>query len=438
MKRIIIAGAGHGGLTAAYNLAKSGYDVTVLEMKQRDELGHDWHDVLDFSAFDESGIPRPSENLYTDGIPQVFHNPSYTVQIPIPFTEGKGFNMDRKVLINYLVSCAENVGAKLLFGCRILGPVTVGSKVIGIKYSQNSELVTALCDLVVDSAGLHSPVRRNLPASCGIENELLPRDIFHVYRAYFKNTTGEILDPPYNIHLFHENRPGIDWFVTEDDRVDILLGKFGAKGKLTEQEIAEGLDSFKKLHPFMGSDVTRGGSVCEIPLRRMLSVIVCDGYAAVGDSAGMTIPLNGCGIVLSMKAGKILADTVIEAGENELTAKALWSYEYNYFMNLGCKLVMIDVLKNFFGYLSGKNIDFFLEAEILTANQLAHGNGEGIRITSDFVIHALKTCWRVWYLFFPLVGSMKSFPFINRVIYSIPESYDKKKVSRWAKVYNAL
>ena len=438
MKRIIVAGAGHGGLTAAYNLAKIGYDVTVFEMKEKDELGHDWHDGLDFSAFDGSGIPRPNEDMYTMGIPQVFHNPSCTASVKIPHEGRDGFNMDRKVLIRYLADCAEKAGAKLRFGIRVLGPVTIGSKVIGIKYSENSEIRTALCDLVIDAAGVHSPVRRNLPQKCGIENDILPKDIFHVYRVYYKNTTGEILDPPYNIHLFHENRPGIDWFITEDDRVDILIGKFGIKGKLTPEEVTEGLDAFKKLYPFMGSDIIRGGAFADIPLRKMLSKIVCDGYAAVGDSAGMTIPLNGCGINLAMIAGKILADAVAEAGENELSEEMLWKYEYNYFMNLGHRLVIIDVLKQFFGVIRGKNVDFFLEADILTADQLSRGNGKGIKISKDFILHIVKTCWRVWYLFFPLVDTFKNVPVLNRVVYSMPENYNANKVRKWINKYKSL
>ena len=37
-KKIIVAGAGHGGLSAAILLARSGYDVTVVEQKERSEL----------------------------------------------------------------------------------------------------------------------------------------------------------------------------------------------------------------------------------------------------------------------------------------------------------------------------------------------------------------------------------------------------------------
>ena len=37
MKKILIAGAGHGGITCAYNLANAGFDVTVIEKKKREE-----------------------------------------------------------------------------------------------------------------------------------------------------------------------------------------------------------------------------------------------------------------------------------------------------------------------------------------------------------------------------------------------------------------
>ena len=41
-KRIIIAGAGHGGLIAAAKLAKAGYIVDLYEQNLIADLGHDW------------------------------------------------------------------------------------------------------------------------------------------------------------------------------------------------------------------------------------------------------------------------------------------------------------------------------------------------------------------------------------------------------------
>ncbi len=436
MKRILVAGAGHGGLTAAYNLAKNGYDVTVLEAKERSDIGYDWHDALEMSAFTDSGLPCPDESMYTPGIPQVFVNPSATVQVPLPFIEGAGFNMDRKVLINYLVDCCLDVGVKFNFGTKVIAPLTAGNKVLGLRYKKDGKTVSDFCDLVVDAAGMKSPVRTSLPPSCGIEKELKESDVFYVYRVYYKNTTGEKIDPPYSIHLFHLNRPGIDWFITEDDRCDILVGKFGSEGKLTKEEIDESIADFRKMHPFMGEEIIRGGQSGVIPLRRMLPVLVCDGYACVGDSAGMTIPLNGCGITLSMKAGKLLADAVIEAKSSTITKEKLWQYEYEYFNNHGKGLLIIAILKKFFGFVSGKNVDFFLEKKILTAKQLAFRTG--IPIDGEYIAHVMKTCWRVWYLFFPLMDVFKSFPMMSAVCGNMPENYDEKKVRKWAKKYSKL
>ena len=50
MKNILVAGAGHGGLSAAAILAKNGYNVTVLEKSRREDIGHDWHDAMDIPA----------------------------------------------------------------------------------------------------------------------------------------------------------------------------------------------------------------------------------------------------------------------------------------------------------------------------------------------------------------------------------------------------
>ena len=306
--KVAVVGSGPAGLTCAGDLAKKGYDVTVLESKNCENLGYDWHDALEMSAFTESGIPCPPDTMYTPGIPQVFTNPKATVKIPLPFIENDGFNMDRKVLINYLVDCCLEVGVKFSFSTRVIAPLTAGKKVIGLRYEKNGRVVSAFSDLVIDAAGMKSPVRTKLPSVCGIEKELKEADVFYVYRVYYKNSTGEKIDPPYSIHLFHLNRPGIDWFITEEDRCDILVGKFGSEGRLTQEEIDMSIKDFRELYPFMGNEIIRGGQSGVIPLRRMLPLLVCDGYACVGDSAGMTIPLNGCGITLSMKAGRLLAD----------------------------------------------------------------------------------------------------------------------------------
>ncbi|MBQ8029459.1 MAG: NAD(P)/FAD-dependent oxidoreductase [Clostridia bacterium] len=436
MKKILIAGAGHGGLTAAYNLAKNGYNVTVLEKKREDEMGHDWHDCLELGAFDEAGLSRPDESLYHNNVNQMFTSPSLDHELIVPMGEKEGISMDRKDLIKYLIEKAREAGVNFVFEVNILKAVTEKNKVTGLKYETKTQTFSEKCDLVIDAAGLYSPVRSNLPDICGIEKHFSDIDVFHVYRAYFDNTTGETEEIPYIVDLFHTNKPGIDWIITEKDYVDILIGKFGACGELTEQEIADGIEDYKKRFPYVGSKLLRGGQQADIPLRKMLPLIVCDGYAAIGDSAGMTIPLNGSGIVLSMKAGKILADTVIAAGNGELTKAALWSYEYNYFQKLGKDLILINILKNFFTCIEGKHVDYFVKNGILTEDKLAFSGG--IEITPDYVFNIIKVLPPVINLVPDLLKYFKGMPAMDLVAKAMPKKFNEKAVNAWIKTYKAL
>lgn len=436
MKKIIVAGAGHGGLTAAYNLAKAGYDVTVYEKCEREALGHDWHDFLDYNAFDKAGIERPYEMLIPR-VPSGFENPSSTVKLVLPKDgEEDGFMVDRKLLINYLIDTAESEGVKFVFSCEVRGAVLDGMRISGLKLFKDGKAFEETADMVIDACGMNSPVRKSLPPCFGIKQNFESKEVFHVYRVYFENLTGETLDPQYLISLFHMGKPGIDWVLSEEDSMDILVGKFGTAGELTDEEIEEAIADYRQKYPFIGTKVIRGGSRGEIPLSKMLPLIVADGYAAIGDSAGMTIPLNGSGIVLSMDAGKILADTITQAEENPFSIENLWKYQYQYFKTMGKDLVMIDILKNFFTFCKTKDIDYFLDKKILTEEMLDFG--KGINITPQFVLHVLAVGFPLIGLVPSLVGNLKSIPSIDSISDSMPEVYDKKAVEQWIQKYSKL
>ncbi len=435
MKKIIVAGAGHGGLVAAYHLAKSGYDVTVYEALKRKDMGHDWHDWMEYSAFDDADLPRPDEDMIYTPEDQCFRNPKGNIRLNFPHPD-ISIMMDRKELINYLISLAEEAGAKLEFETMIEGPITEGKAVKGLYLRKKGKLSEVTGDLVIDAAGMYSPVRSKLPATFGIDNEIDKRNIFHAYRAYFENTTGEYDTPKYQINLFHMYRPGIDWIITKEDYIDILIGKFSQAGELTQKEIDDAIAAFKKDYPYLGDKIVRGGRLENIPISRMLPMIVADGYAAIGNSAGMTVPLNGSGIVLSMKAGKILADTV--KGANAFKREFLWKYEYEYFTRLGKDLVMIDIIKNLFTYVKGDVVDYLLEKGILTPDLIAIADGAPLNLTPDYVIHLIKVSPPLVKLIPAVAKSVKTLPLVPSICAKIPETYDEAKVNKWIKMYRSL
>ncbi len=435
MKKIIVAGAGHGGLTAAYNLAKNGFDVTVYEKEDRADLGYDWHDAMNYDAFDKSGLDRPDRSLIRDGVQSAFENPSASVKLVLPYDDS-GFLMDRKILVRYLIEQAESVGVKLVFGCEIKGALLDGMRICGISFEKDGEIFEEKADMVIDACGMNSPVRKSLPPCFNIKTDFADKETFHVYRVYFENLTGEVLDPPYLISLFHKDKPGIDWLLTEEDSADILVGKFGTAGELTKEEIDQAVADYRARYPFVGEKVLRGDAVGEIPLSKMLPLIVANGYALVGDSAGMTIPLNGSGIVLSMQAGKILADKISDCDKDAYSIENLWRYQYEYFQTLGKDLVMIDILKNFFTYCKAKDINYFLDKKILTEEMLDFG--KGIDITPQFILHVAAVGLPLIGLLPPLVNNLKSIPSIDSVAAQMPEQYSKEAVNEWVEKYSRL
>ena len=435
MKQVLVAGAGHGGLTAAIHLAKQGMQVTVLEKQKREELGHDWHDWLEFSAFDGAGLPRPPEAICHKGIGQGFRNPAATVELRHAFNE-TALVMDRKELIAYLVGLAEDAGVTLSFETEVVAPLLHGKKAEGLIVRRGGALQEMHSDLLIDSAGLYSPIRTKLPAAFGIDNTINPRSVFHVFRAYYENTTGELRDPPYTIDFFHNNRPGLDWIITDPGFVDILVGKFSQAGALTQKEVDDALAAYRRECPFFGETLLRGGSFEDIPVSRMLPLIVADGYAAIGDCAGMTVPLNGSGIILSMNAGKILADTVLSI-DGPYTKAALWPYEYDYFMKFGKDLVMIDIIKTLFTYIKGADLDYLMEKKILTSELLSIGSGP-LNLSAQYIRNLLLVGAPLLKLVPAAARCFKTLPFVSLVCNAMPKTYDAERVAKWVRRYRAL
>lgn len=441
MKKILVAGAGHGGLSAAINLAKSGYDVTVYEKQKRDEMGYDWEDAIELSAFDFAEIERPDESIYIKSHHMAYMSPNGKHVLHMPYDKGIGrrVHMERKGLIKHMLSEAEKAGVKLVFETEIVAPVFENNRISGMIIKDGEVEKRLDSDLLIDAAGLNSPIRLQLPECCGIVKEFEERNIFNAYRIYFDNTDGTITDPAYNVTFFHMDKPGISWTITDEKFVDIIIGKFQMKGKLTMKEVEDSIADFRSRYPFIGEKVLRGGEKIEsIPISRMLPKIIYNGYAAVGDSAGMTIPLSGSGLVLSIMAGKYLADCVKNIGSGELTEKALWKYEYRYFQEQGQNYLLLDAFKNFFTYVTADDINYILKKKILTEQQFAVADGEPLVLPFKQIIHIVLNAMPMIRIVPHLIGALSALPLTPVIAKAMPKEYDEKKFLKWKKLYLSL
>ena len=436
MSKIVVAGAGHGGLTAAYNLAKAGHEVTVYEKAAYDTVGHDWHDGLWLRDFDLVNMPRPDASLFMPNKDMRFFNPKKSVSLELNFPEtSTTVFMDRRRLVQYLIDRCGEAGVSFRFGVTVTNAVCAGDRVRGVcLINENGEKETAFGDLTVDAAGVDSPVRESLPARLGVTTQIPDRDVFFVYRAYYEKLDQTKLDPRYTVYFFHCGHPGMDWMITEEDYMDVLVGQFGG---ISEETIRESLEDFRKEYPYLGERIVRGGYVSRIPLTRTLPSFVANGYAAVGDSAGMTVPLNGCGIDLSLQAGGILALVAGGIRDGNFTREKLWQYQQRYCVTHGNKLVPVAKLRAFMATLNASNVDFLLEHKILTQTEINMANGNMSAVDLKYILKKAVAIMTQDYMITTGVKAMRGVRHLKKITSSMPAVYVPARVQKWKKLYNA-
>ncbi len=434
--KIIVAGGGHGGITAGMLLAKHGYDVTVYEKNTRENMGHDWTDIFDKKGFTALGLDLPDKSLWNLKHDMTFYGPAMETALhqntPIDELE---IQMERRDIYNYIIENAEKAGVKFVYGCEILGAVVLGNRVTGIKTADGE----FYADLVIDAAGMNSPVRKSLPHWLGIQNSSIDYEQFYVYRAFW-NKTAEVDDiDAFKVLMLHENKLGITWVATEDEHTDVLIGRFLP---FDMAEVDRTMATLRKDNDSIGTEKLRGGQFVNIPVRQPLGVMVADGYAAIGDSAFMTVPVIGSGIANSFKAARILADTVIADRDNAFSAETLWQYQTKYYNKLGKGLAPLACVKLMLTRLEGSELDYIFRTGILNADDMTIGADStdlasmlggmkpaDIKIKLSGLINNKVVLKKVVRMGLELLRA-------TAVTSAMPKKYDRKAVLKWVKEYN--
>ncbi len=426
MKKVIVAGAGHGGLIAAAELAESGFDVTVFEKRKREELGHDWEDRFTFSLLsrligkDEKDFPAGCWRYRGDC---AFVSPAKRKKVIINYDENTRQKiMWRVPLLGMLIEYAEKCGVKFVFSKEVYRPVTENNYIAGVLTSDGIES----CDMLIDAAGVFSPVRRNLPDNAEIEKEPRRGDLFYAYRAYYKKITSTpVPDVPFEVYMYHEGERGLSWFCANEDNVDILIGRIDP---IDDNKIKEQTEIFRSSHPWFTDEIVHGGKYGIIPVRRPLTLMVYNGYAAVGDSAFMTTPMNGMGIDLSLEAGELLAETVIKAN-GDYSRERLWDYNRKFHALYGGEAAKNEGLKNSILSVPSEGVDFLFENEVIQSSDLA-GAGKNTKISA--LLGKFARGMKKPPYFFAVINGLIRGSRVSTAYKNAPEEFDIEKIRKWS------
>ena len=382
MKKILIAGAGHGGLVVGAKLAKNGYDVHVFERFCNDKLGYPWDDMMNRDTFDVAEIEYDIKDIILH--PSVtMVPPSLKNEIKIEFPEDKAnFEIERKVLYRYLIENAKKHGVNMHFEheCELM--LNENNKVSGLKV--NGQEVFG--DLVIDASGGNSKILNALPTSYNIKYNFTEKSQFFTYRGRFEvDETKEInFKNSFAMYLLFNGIRGISWFKIVDGLADVLIGSIDP---INEEMVEKTLNEMKKAQPSFTKNLKTGGQFNTIPFGPPIENFIGDNYVAIGDSACMATPINGSGISNSIYAAKILADVIMCAdAKNEnrqgYTVAELYNYQKEFMLKYGAKMHEIACLKDFLLALDPRDISFIFEKQLISEDELnAAMFGKDVKLT---------------------------------------------------------
>ena len=441
MSHFIVAGAGHGGLTAARHLASAGHTVEVIERQAEDALGYDWTDVVEPRVCSRNGFEDPPPEHFLDAYWNTLVSPSKRCSKRPPMLKCREVHVWRKELLRLLVGGCKAAGVSFRFETELLGPLMEDGRVAGVRVRSAGEEADCRADMVIDAAGGLSPIRAGLPEKCLVPRAFGPGQMFHCWRGLFERLPGSEPEDHFKTYLYHMRRKGLSWVIVDPEFVDVLVG--GLEGPLREEDVAAALADLRADNPLLGEKLLHGGAFATLPVRRPLGVMVADGYAAVGDSAAMTDPFGGSGINLAMDAGTLLAQVLLGCA-GDYSAARLWDYQYRFFTwqppaefpeGVGAKTAEqkaeTDVLKGCLMSMRFEEADLLFDRGIISVELVFLGQALGPK---DAVKLALRNLDHMG-LLMKLVKMLRGGERIKKLARSIPAVYDRAAVAQWAAAY---
>lgn len=423
--KIIVIGAGIGGLQSAKVLAEGGNEVVVYERSSQGKISYDWRDDVEYTVFDELNIPIPSDSHRVQNVS--FLAPNSDKPLFIYQDEDKmEWGVYRHTFGDMLARRATEAGAEIKYETSVDSLIIEGDSVKGVNVAQEQ----IFADLVIDCSGMDSKFRASLPESMGIEKQANWDEAFNVYRAHFNKREGEPEPEKYRrlVYLKPEGALGISWVVCEPDGTEnILIGRIG---ELTDEEIDTSIAKLREAHPIIGDDIVYGGRRARIPIRYPLTKMVGNGYVAIGDSAFMTIPLIGSGIAASLRAGQILGDTINADGSTKV--ETLWKYQVKYYQDIAKEHFLVDCMKRKILVADNDDIKYVIESGFITEDDIKMlTGGEGGKMTAKDICKKLRLAIKKLPFILSVVGALlKGVGAMNKAK-NIPTVYDEKKIAKW-------
>ncbi len=325
MYDVIISGAGLAGSTAGEILSKVGYKVIIFD-KNKFPWRKPCGGGIPYKCVSEFKISRDFAESFIYGV-KIVSSSGKELKIRYgDYTNNSNhfdYVVDRKVFDQYYRDRAVDSGVELHQKTAVLGVIRKDDMICGVKIrNENGELEEVKSRAVISADGVGS----RTVVDAGLRKKWKKNEYVILATAIISGYTG---DSDFNYLIFsNEIAPNCyAWiFPMGDRRANIGVGidmsikgnpmdylKKFLKHRIVKENFDEPKIYWKANYP--------------IPIDGIKGKTYGNGILAVGDAAGFVSPLIGEGIHYAFITGKLAAETLVKALENEnLTGEFLKRY----------------------------------------------------------------------------------------------------------------
>jgi flavin-dependent dehydrogenase len=303
------------------------------------------------------------------------YSPDMKVRVPF---EGPGYVLDRPKFGRRLLEDALKAGVEFRGNVQALELIEESGTIVGLKGQTVGANVNQPFEirskLVIDTSGMSTKLRRNLPIPSHIEKEIDKDDIEPTARLNAKLRDGVEVEPFHcDIYLDQEKAPGgyLWLFPKSEDKVNIGLG---IQQKRSQKPLSVLLkdwlatdDRFKDMQP-LTDDSNLTGS-WQVSVRHQNDCLVANGYMICGDTAWFPNPISAGGIGPGLIGGVLAGETAVRALEaNDFSERQLWQYNLDFVKYYGNKTAGLEIFRMYLQTLTNAEINYGMR-HFLSANE---------------------------------------------------------------------
>jgi len=346
---VIVAGGGPSGAMAAWEVAKGGLSVCLLEKDKK--IGTPVRCGEAIADIGLSQFIEPKSSWIAAKITSVKMVAPNGVDVDLDFHKETGYILNRTIFDDDLSKVAIDAGAEVYTESYVSNVIKEDNFITGVEVERFGEKKTISCKILIGADGVASRVGR----WAGIRTLVKMRDMESCHQYLVSNI--DIDQSQMIMYVGKQYAPGGYLWIFPKGNRSANIG-IGISGKYSKEKSAKSY-----LDDFMGQNYPEASikeAVCGgVPCPKPHDKPYGNGIMLSGDAAHHINPVTGGGIAAGMKSGKFAGQVAVDAIlNNDLSEKYLKKYLDLVMKDFGKRHKNLYNIKNTINNLSDDDLNY--------------------------------------------------------------------------------